>query len=107
MLAKRIRELLLAKKGENIRILDMRNLTEVTDYFVIVSGGSAPHIRGLYNGVQEGLKAEDVLVWRRSDDPESGWMILDYVDVVIHILTPKARQYYGIEDLWAGAPEEE
>ena len=93
-------------KGRDIVILDLRNLSSVTDYFVIVSGSSQPHLRALQDGVHLKLKEGGVHCYRRSSDPEDAWMCLDYVDVVIHIMSEEARQYYNLEGLWAEAPRQ-
>jgi ribosome-associated protein len=91
-------------KGRNIVILDLRNLSSVTDYFVIVSGSSQPHLRALQDGIHAHLKEQGVTAYRRSVDPEGSWLCLDYVDVVVHIMSEEAREYYTLEELWAEAP---
>ncbi len=58
----------------------------------------------MFNNVQIELKKDSVNCYRRAGDPESGWMVLDYVDVIIHIFSQDARQHYAVEDLWAEAP---
>ena len=85
-------------------ILDVRGESSVTDYFVIVSGNSRPHLRAILEDTMQTLKEAGVSPFRRVTDPESGWLVLDYIDVVMHILLDDQRSYYGIEDLWAEAP---
>ena len=75
------------------------------DYCVIASGQTPPHLKALLGEVQRQLKESGSSLYRKSGDPESGWMVLDFVDVVIHIFSPDARAYYDIEKLWAEAPE--
>ena len=96
-------EALEEKKGMDMSVLDLRELAGVTDYFVIVSGTSAPHLKALSQGVQKALKAQGVQAYKRSDDHEAGWMVLDYVDVVVHIFDQESREYYGLEEIWADA----
>lgn len=72
----------------------------MTDYYVIATGTSAPHLKALYNGVEIALKAEGAQCYRKAGIPEGGWMVLDYVDVIIHVFTKEAREYYAIESLW-------
>jgi ribosome-associated protein len=91
-------------KGRDIVILDLQKLSNVTDYFVIVSGSSHPHLRALQEGVHARLKESGVVSYRRSTDSEGAWMCLDYVDVVVHIMSEEARAYYNLEELWAEAP---
>jgi len=93
------------KKGSDIVIFDVQKVSGVTDYFVVVSGTSPPHLKALFNELQHSLKQEGVPCFRRAGDPESGWLVLDYIDVVIHVFSPEARQYYAIEELWEEAPK--
>lgn len=103
-LAKRARAVLEDGKGIDIRLLDVRKVSSIADYVVIVTGNSAPHLKALFNEVNTTLKHEGLPSYRRAGEPEGGWMVLDYVDVVIHIFSPTARQYYAVEELWATAP---
>lgn len=82
----------------------MHRSSGITDYYVIVSGSSGPHLKAMYNEVEQQLKGEGVLPYRRSGDPFSGWLVLDYVDVILHILSREKREYYAIEELWDNAP---
>jgi ribosome-associated protein len=103
-LARRARKILDEKKGEDIVLLDVRKWSGITDYYLIVSGTSSPHVRAMFDEVLHVLKEEGMACYRRSGDPESGWLVLDYVDVIIHILTAQKRDYYALEELWAKAP---
>ena len=103
-LAKRARNILEEKKGEDIVVLDVRKLSGITDYYLMVSGTSSPHLRAMFDEVLHVLKGEGIACYRRSGELESGWLVLDYVDVIIHILTAEKRDYYAIEELWAKAP---
>ena len=82
----------------------MRRVSGVTDYTVVVSGTSRPHLKALFSEVQHSLKQLGVPTYRRSGTPECGWVVLDYVDVVIHIFLDEMRQYYAVEELWGKAP---
>ena len=105
-LAAKARDVLRGKKGEDIALLDVRGMSGVTDYYLIVSGGSPPHLKALFREVMHELKQAGVPCYRKSGNPETGWMVLDYVDVIIHIFSPQARSYYAVEELWAGAPRQ-
>ncbi len=86
-------------------VLNVRGVSTVTDYTIIATGMSSPHIRALYDEVQHRLKQEEIPCYRRSGDPESGWMVLDYVSVIVHLFLPETRAYYALETLWdAQAP---
>jgi len=103
-LTKRIREILEDKKAQNTVVLDVREDSTITDYYVITSGMSAPHLKALFGDIQHQLKQEGVQCYRRAGTPEAGWMVLDYVDVITHIFVPETREFYAIESLWEQAP---
>ncbi len=102
-IAKRARKALGNKKGTDIRLFDVRGLSGVTDYYLIVSGNSPPHLKAMFNEILHDLKQKGTACYRRSGDLESGWLVIDYIDVVIHILLAETREYYGLEALWAEA----
>jgi len=93
------------KKGENIVLLDLRKLSSVTDYFVIVSGAVDRQLEAIADNVREALIKEYKVKPRHIEGSgDSGWMLLDYVDVVVHVFTPSLRTYYNLEGLWASSP---
>jgi len=100
-LAKRVVAILEEKQGLEPAIVDVRGESNVTDYYVVVSGHNIPHIRAMSDEVQIQLKKAGMACYRKAEKAESGWLVLDYVDVVIHILLAESRKYYAIEDLWA------
>jgi ribosome-associated protein len=101
-----MRDLLEDKKGSQITVLDVRELSQVTDFFVLASGTSSPHLKALTAELQVRLKQDDgVRCYRHTGTPESGWMVLDYLDVVVHLFLPTVREYYALEELWSDAPQ--
>ena len=100
-LAKRAQEALLEKKAENVLLVDVRGVSGVTDFYLVASGSSRPQLKAMFNEVLHALRREGVQCYRQSADTESGWLVLDYVDLVIHMLSPEARAYYAVEELWA------
>jgi ribosome-associated protein len=99
------RKLAENKKAENAVILDVRKLSSVTDYFVIVSGGSEPHLRAITNEVIDKLRQEHQLRPRTIEgDPSAAWQVLDYFDVIVHVMRTDAREKYDLESLWGDAP---
>ena len=94
------------KKAEDMVLMDLRDQSPVMDYGLIVTGTSTPHLKALYDSVQRELKKQGEPCYRRAGVPDGGWMILDYVDLVIHILLPEAREYYALEEVWPEAPKE-
>ncbi len=99
------RELADNKKAENITILDVRELSSVTDYFVIASGTSEPHLRAIVDEIQDKLREEHQLRPRAIDGTcQTAWVVLDYFDVLIHVMRQDVRDRYDLETLWGDAP---
>ena len=99
-----INNALLEKKAKDIVVLDVRELTTLTDYFIVCNGTSETQIRALANSVTEKTK-EDLgeAVWKKEGLEARRWIILDYVNVVVHIFSKEKREYYGIERMWNDA----
>ena len=107
-LAERIAEIASEKKAAEIRILDLRGIVGYTDYFVICSGGTERQTKAIHDAIHEQLKKEHGLLPRRVEgDREARWVLMDYLDCVVHIFTPEARAYYRLEQLWGEAPVRE
>lgn len=93
------------KKGENIVILDVRELCSVTDYFVITSGTSEPHLRAILDEISDKLRTDYDLKPRAIDGTLHGsWIVLDYFDVIVHVMRQDVRERYDLEALWGDAP---
>jgi len=88
------------KKGENILLLDVHEITSFTDYFIICSGTSSRMLNALSDAVLEKTKDEFKKRNRVEGSPEAGWMVMDYGDVVVHLFDPALRAYYKLEELW-------
>ncbi len=97
-----IRQALDDKKAENIVALDLRGASESLDYFVVASGTSRPHLEALERAVRESLEQRDIRP-RRVEGPSPRWILLDYGEVLVHIMSPEAREYYDLEGFWADA----
>lgn len=97
----RIVKILDEKLAENIVALKIDELTVISDYFVIANGTSATHIRSLADELEEKLEKEDGIRPVAVEGRASGWILLDYGEVVVHLFTPDARVYYKLERLWA------
>lgn len=104
-LALGIAQALYDKQAENIRVLDVRGVSTVTDFCVVASGTSAPHLKALQRAAQGYLKEQKDARYRLSGEADSGWVLLDAFNVVAHVFVPEAREYYDIEALWKGAKE--
>lgn len=88
------------KKGEDIILLDVHELTSFTDYFIICTGTSNRMLNALADGVNERTREKHKKKGRVEGSPEAGWMVLDYGDIVVHIFDPELRGYYRLEELW-------
>ena len=98
------RELADNKKAEDIVVLDVRKLSSVTDYFVIASGTSEPHLRAIVEEITSKLRDEHDLRPSRAEGTTSGaWVVLDYFDVIVHVMHTDTRKRYDLEGLWGDA----
>ena len=79
-------------KAADVRTYDVRGRSGLTDFFVVATGAAAPHLKALLKALPK--------AYRTSGDPESGWIVGDYVDVVVHVFSAEARAYYQLEKLW-------
>jgi ribosome-associated protein len=104
-LAARIAEIASDKVAHDIRVFDLRGIVSYTDFFVICSGGTERQTKAIHDGIHQELKDENGLLPRRVEGlSESRWILMDYLDAVIHIFTPDARSFYRLEQLWGDAP---
>ena len=91
------------KKAVDVKAYDVRGVSGFADAFVVATGTAAPHLKALVAGVQAEMKDAGIDSYRTSGDPQSGWIVVDYVDVVVHVFSPEARAYYALEKLWKDA----
>ena len=98
-------ELADQRKAEDIVVLDMRKISSVTDYFVLASGTSEPHLRAIAEEIMDSLKDDHHLRPHAVDGTlQTAWVVLDYFDVIVHIMRPDVRERYDLEGLWGDAP---
>jgi ribosome-associated protein len=103
-LAQLCREFADNKKAENITILDVRKLSSVTDYFVIASGTSEPHLRAIVDEITDELREKHGVRPRAVDGTiRTAWVVLDYFDVIVHVMRRDMREYYDLDGLWGDA----
>jgi ribosome-associated protein len=93
------------KLAADIVMLDLRQVAAFADYFVIMSAESSRQIQALEEDLTEALEKEQVRRFHREGTPASGWVLLDFSDVVIHIFGPEEREFYNLERLWSRAPQ--
>ena len=95
-------------KAQDIVELDLRGVLGYTDYFVVATGGSDRQVKAVHDRIHENMKREHGLLPRRVEGvSESRWILMDYLDVIVHIFTAEAREYYRLEQLWGEAPKRE
>jgi ribosome-associated protein len=104
-LAERIAAIAADKKAADVRVIDLRGVVSYTDFFVVCSGNTERQTKAIHDAVYQELKDSQRLLPRRVEgEREARWILLDYLDCVVHIFTPDARDYYRLEQLWGEAP---
>jgi len=104
-LAQLCREFADTKKAEDVVVLDVRKLSSVTDFFVIVSGTSEPHLRAILDEITDRLRKDNDVRPRAVDGTVHGaWVVLDFFDVIVHLMRADVRERYDLESLWGDAP---
>ena len=105
-LADRIASIASDRKAIDIRVLDLRGVVGYTDFFVVCSGNTERQTKAIHDAVYKELKDEEGLLRRRAEGAsEARWILLDYLDCVLHVFTPEAREFYRLEHLWGDAPQ--
>ena len=102
-LALRIAQVVREKKGEDLVLLDLRPLDAVTDFFLFVTGLSETQVKAIAEHVRETMAAEGVRAWHVEGLEHRRWVLIDFVDVVVHVFHPETRSYYLLERLWGDA----
>ena len=92
------------KKAADVVELDLRGVLGYTDYFLICSGNTGRQTKAIHDGILEGLKRRHTLPRRVEGAARADWILMDYLDVVVHVFTPETRDYYRLEQLWGEAP---
>jgi len=105
-LAKRIARFALSKKASDVTIMDLRKLTDMTDFFVICSADSDVQVKAVADSVADGTHQIGISAWHTEGLTHRQWILLDYVVVVVHIFHKQARRFYGLEKLWGDAKVE-
>jgi ribosome-associated protein len=105
-LALACRDLADNRKAEDIVVLDVAKISSIADYFVIASGSSEPHLRAISDEITEKLRESHDVRPRAVDGTlQAGWLVLDYFDVIVHVMRADVRAHYDLEGLWGDAPQ--
>lgn len=102
--AKKITDVIFSKKGFDVVILDLRKLASFADYFVIASGDSNTQVKAVADEIDKKMKDDGIRCWHKEGFKALSWVLMDYVDVVVHIFKKDAREFYKLEKLWGDAP---
>jgi len=102
-LARKIVDAVADKQAEDVLLLDISKVASFGDYFVIAGGATSRQIQAIIESVEEAVSGDGVKPMGREGEPDSGWVLLDYGDVIVHIFGPEERAYYDLESLWATA----
>lgn len=106
-LAQKLAQLTLSKKAYDVKILDLRGLTTISDFFVICTADSDTQVKAIADAVIDGSKKIGERAWHKEGITGLRWVLLDYVEVVVHIFLKETRLFYGLEKLWADAKTED
>jgi ribosome-associated protein len=101
---KEITDFLEDRKAENIVTLDLKERANIADYFIIATGANKPHLKALHDGLQRLFKDAGFKGYNKEGVPDSGWMIMDYHGIMVHIFERELREFYDLEKLWKDAP---
>jgi ribosome-associated protein len=102
-LAQRAAAIALDNKANDVVVLSLKGVSDMTDFFVIASGTSDTHVRSLGEHIQEGLKRDGTVAHHVEGTQQGRWVLLDYVDFVVHLFHPSLRNFYQLERLWSDA----
>lgn len=106
-LAHKITNLIFNKKGYDVKILDLKSLATFADYFVICSADSDTQVKAIADEVDKELRDEGIKYWHKEGYQALNWVLIDYVDVIVHIFKRDVREFYKLEKLWGDAPVED
>ena len=99
--AQRISDLMLEKKALDVISIDVRNITTLTDFFIICTSESGPQTRAITDHIHEQMKEDGMRAWHIEGYENLNWVLLDYVNIVVHVFSRNSRDYYDLERLWA------
>lgn len=100
-LVKKVCSALADKKADNIKIVQIKGMSDLADYFVICSGRSVPQVKAILQNLEEKLEGEGIFAKRKEGAREGKWIALDYIDVIVHIFHKDVREVYQLDKLWS------
>ncbi|MFA4924826.1 MAG: ribosome silencing factor, partial [Ignavibacteriaceae bacterium] len=103
-LVKKIAQLIFEKKGSDVKVIELKTVSAIADYFVICSADSDTQVRAIADNIDKSLRDKGIKLWHKEGTTALQWVLLDYVDIVIHVFQKDIRAYYNLEKLWGDAP---
>jgi len=103
-LVKKITRLIFEKKGSEVKVIELMTVSTIADYFILCSADSDTQVRAIADNIDKSLRDEGIKLWHKEGTTALQWVLLDYVDVVIHVFQKDRRTYYNLEKLWGDAP---
>jgi len=102
-LVRKLAEFAVTKKAIDIVVIDLKPISSATDYFMVCSADSEPQVKAIAEAIREGAKSIDAPLWHSEGYQALSWVLLDFVDVVVHVFLKDAREFYNLERLWSDA----
>lgn len=102
-LVKKISNSIFEKKGSNVKLINLIGVSTIADYFILCSGDSDSQVKAISDNIEKSLRDEGIKIWHKEGYSNLNWVLLDYVDVVVHIFKPETREFYNLEKLWGDA----
>lgn len=103
-LVERIAELIFEKKGSDVKVIELKTVSAVADYFILCSADSDSQVQAIADNIDKSLRENGVRLWHKEGTTALQWVLLDYVDVVVHVFQKDIRAFYNLEKLWGDAP---
>ena len=105
-IAKSAAEIALSKKASDVVLMDLRKVSSMADYFIVCTGDVDLHVKAIVDEIKSQLRDHKVRPWHVEGYQHLSWVLMDYVDVVVHVFRPEVREFYNLEKLWGDAPAE-
>jgi len=104
--ARQIIDFALSKKARDVVLMDLRSISNVADYFICCHGDSDVQVKAISDAIETGMKANGVRLWHKEGVDFFNWVLLDFVNIVVHVFREETRTFYGLERLWGDAKTE-
>ncbi len=103
-LIEKITQLIFEKKGSDVKVIELKTVSAVADYFILCSADSDTQVRAIADNIDKSLREKGIRLWHKEGTTALQWVLLDYVDVVVHVFQKDTRTFYNLEKLWGDAP---